>query len=345
MKKSYYAIIIIILAVSSLIFIYNLRKDAHPVRKVDEKPVSIAVEFTSHSACAHVAINKKWYESEGLKLKSYNSYVTGMALASALNRGEIDAAYVCLIPAINARANAKTPIKIVSGVHKYGYGLVVNSEKVKCVKDLEKPDINIACSREGSPTDILLNKMIEKFHLDRDKILKKVRRMNPPKQFIALRAGRIDAAFVCEQYPSMAEKYGFKTLLNARDIWHDMQGSVLVVREDLIKNHPDIVGKLVIVTKKSTKWLNENTGDASKIVAYELSIAGRDVFPIKSSSFVKKLDISPDVMEKSLSEKLVNSTDIEYDQVQKTIDYMAKLGYIKQSFRAEEIICPDYLKK
>jgi len=370
MKKSFFTVIIIILIISSLIFINSRLKDAHSVKNNNKNPpkntrssslqawekphstkdpykksIAIAVEFTSHSSCAHIALNKKWYAREGLKLKSYNSYVTGMALASALNRGEIDAAYICLVPAINARANAKIPIKIVSGVHKYGYGLVVDPEKIKSVKDLEKPGIRIACSREGSPTDILLNKMIEKYQLDRDKILRKVRRMNPPRQLIALRTGGIDAAFMCEQYPTMAEKSGFKTLLSAKDIWHGMHGSVLVVTEDLINNHPHIVEKLVKVTDNSTKWMNENIGDASGIVASELSICGGEIFPVKSTGILKNLDISADIMKRSLKEKLVNTTDIDSRQIQETIDYMTKLGYIKKSFRAEEIICPHYMKK
>ena len=63
----------------------------------------MAVEFVDHAACAHIAKNKGWFEEEGIKLKFYDSYITGMALAAALSRGDIDIAYICLIPAINAR--------------------------------------------------------------------------------------------------------------------------------------------------------------------------------------------------------------------------------------------------
>ena len=91
-----------------------------------QKPIRIAVEFTTHSACAHIANQMGWYEEEGLNITSYESYIPGMALAAALAKGDIDAAYICLIPAINARANAHLPIKIVAGIHKYGYGFVVN---------------------------------------------------------------------------------------------------------------------------------------------------------------------------------------------------------------------------
>ena len=66
-----------------------------------------------------------------------------MALAAALGR-EIQVAYLS-IPAINAYANAKVPIKIVTGTHKYGYGLVVDSNKIKCVRT----------RKEGIQVDVL----------------------------------------------------------------------------------------------------------------------------------------------------------------------------------------------
>lgn len=53
-----------------------------------------------------------WLCREGLELSSYESYVTGMALASALARGDIQVAYIRLVPAINAYANARVPIKV-----------------------------------------------------------------------------------------------------------------------------------------------------------------------------------------------------------------------------------------
>src|SRR5665648_1043621 len=124
-------------------------------------PIGMAVEFMDHAACAYISQDKGWFEEEGLNLTAYESYVTGMALASALARGDIQVAYMCLIPAINVYANARVPIKIITGTHKYGYGLVVNPDKIKSIKDLEGPDIRIGCVREGGAVDVLLHKTID----------------------------------------------------------------------------------------------------------------------------------------------------------------------------------------
>jgi len=302
------------------------------------KPIRIAVEFTTHSACAHIANQKGWYKEEGLTISSYENFITGMALAVALARGDIDAAYICLIPAINAKANARVPIKIVAGIHKYGYGFVVNPDKVKTIEDLKKKGIRIGCSREGGPLDSLLHKMIEKYHLDKKQILKKVRRMNPPKLLLALKTGQLDAAFICEQFPTMAEELGFKVFLTAQDLWPNMQGSVLVVREELIKEYPDIVKKLVKVTERATQFINSHPEEAAEIVAGELQIAGKKIFPVKAIDVVSKLVITPRQILKSLTVRLVNTTDIDPKQIQKAIDTCVELEYIKEPFKAENFI-------
>lgn len=305
----------------------------------EETPVGIgmAVEFTNHAACAYISQDKGWFEEEGLNLTTYESYVTGMALASALARGDIQVAYICLVPAINVYANAKVPIKIVAGTHKYGYGLVVNPDKIKSVKDLERSDIRLGCVREGGAVDVLLHRIIDKYNLNKEKILNRIQRMNPPKQVLAIKMGQLDAACLPEQWATMAEESGFKMLLTSKEVWPEMQGSVLVVKEDLIRDHPEIVSKLIKVSQKATNWLNQHPQQAAEIIARQLQIARGSLFPIDTAEEVGKLDITPEVLFRSM-ERLEFSTNIELKIVQETIDYLVELGYIKSSFKAENIL-------
>ena len=301
-------------------------------------PIGMAVEFVDHAACAHIAKSKGWFEEKGIKLKFYDSYITGMALASALSRGDIDIAYICLIPAINAFANAKVPLRVIAGTHKYGYGLLVDPEKVRTVKDLARSDIRLGCSREGSPLDALMHKMIKQYNLDKEKILNQVRRMPPPKVLLALKMGQLDAGFCCEQFPTMGEKMGFKVLLTAQDLWPDMQGSVVIAREELIREHPEIAARIVKITQRATQYIHENPEEAARIVANELQAAGKKVLPLRVGKIAAELNITPDVIEKSLMTRMICSTDIDPRQVQLTIDYLHKLGYIKRPFNAEDIL-------
>ena len=338
--RKYVALFLVISVcfVSSTAFAQKKSEEAPVLDGTKTKPIRIAVEFTTHSACAHIANQKGWYKEEGLTVSSYENFITGMALAVALAKGDIDAAYICLIPAINAKANAKVPIKIVAGIHKYGYGFVINSDKVKTIHDLKKEGIRIGCTREGSPLDALLHKMIQKYDLDKKQILNKIRRMNPPKLLLALKTGQLDAAFICEQFPTMAEELGFKVFLTAEDLWPNMQGSVLVVREELIKEYPEIVKKLVKVTERATQFINSHSEEAAEIVAGGLQVAGKKIFPVKAIDVASKLVITPTPILKSLMVRLVNTIDINPKEIQKAIDACVELEYIKESFNAGDFI-------
>ncbi|MCJ7656077.1 MAG: ABC transporter substrate-binding protein [Dehalococcoidia bacterium] len=309
----------------------------------EEAPIGMAVEFTDHAACAYISQDKGWFEEEGLKLTAYENYATGMALAAALARGDIQVAYICLVPAINAYANAGVPIMVVAGTHKYGYGLVVNPEKIKTVEDLEKPDIRIGCVQVGGAVDVVLRKTIDKYGLDEDKVLNHVQRMNPPKQVLAIETGQLDAAFLPEHWATMAEELGFKMLLTSQDVWPGMQGSVLVVKDDLINSHPEVVRKLVEVSKRASEWANQHPQEAAEVMARQLQAAGGEVFPAEVAEVAAKLEITPEVLLRSMG-RLEYTTDIDPEVVQETIDYLVELGYIKTSFSAEDILDLRYLK-
>jgi NitT/TauT family transport system substrate-binding protein len=311
--------------------------------KQEETPLGMAVEFTDHAACAYISLDKGWFEEEGLSLTTYESYETGMALAAALARGDIQVAYMCLVPAIDVFANAKVAIKIIAGTHKYGYGLVVNPDKVKTIQDLEKPDIRLGCVREGGAVDVLLHKVIDKYNLKEEKIISNIRRMSPPKQILAIQSGHLDAAFLPEQWSTMAEEFGFRMLLMSQEVWPGMQGSILVVKEELIKNHPDLVKKLVRVSKRASNWANQYREEAAEVVARQLQKAGGSLFPVEDADLVSKIEITAEVLLKSMS-RLEYTTDIDPVVVQEAIDYVAQLGYIKSSFKAGDILDLSFIK-
>jgi NitT/TauT family transport system substrate-binding protein len=305
--------------------------------QAEDKPIGVAVEFNDHAACAYIAQDKGYFEEAGLNLSSYESYVTGVALASALAQGDIQAAYICLVPAINAYANAGIPIKIVAGTHKYGYGLAVNPDIIKSVEDIEKPSVRLGCVRSGAAADVFLQKTIDKYGLDRDVITGNLQQMDPTKQLLAVKTDRLDAVIVPEHWASMVENYGFEMLLTAKDIWPGMQGSVLIVKEELLNDYPETVRKLVEVSQKSTDFTINNPDEAAEIIARQLRSTGNEIFPVEAAETAKEFDITADVMLRSM-ERLEYTTDIDPAVIQDTIDYVYSMGYIKSSFSAEEIL-------
>jgi NitT/TauT family transport system substrate-binding protein len=310
----------------------------------NEVSIGMAVEFMDHAASAYICQDKGWFAEEDIELSSYESYVTGMALASALARGDVQVAYICLVPAINIYANAKIPIKIIAGTHKYGYGLVVNLKKVEKVQDLEKTNIRIGCVREGGAVDVLLHKTIDKYSLDEKKLVSNIQRMNPPKQILAIQMGKLDAAFLPEQWATLAEKFGFKMLLKSQDIWPEMQGSVLIVKEDLIKTSPEVVKKIFMVNERATHWINQNMFEAAEIVNDQLQKTESNLYPKKTLDIDGKFMLNHALLLRSMK-NLDYTININQKIIQETIDYMKQLGYIKNSFDANDILDLRFLNE
>ena len=306
----------------------------------------MAVEFNDHAAAAYIARDKEWFEKEGVHLSTCESYVTGMALSAGLARGDIQVAYTCLAPAINAYANAKVRIKVVAGTHRYGYGLVVNPGKIEKVKDLENPGIRIGCVREGGSVDLLLHRIIDQYGLDPHKVLPQVQRMNPPKQLLAVKMGRLDAAFLPEQWATMTEDFGFRMLLTAQDVWPGMQGSVLVVKEELIGANPETVRRLVDVTQRATDWVNHYPDEAATVMLRQLSFTQGESLRGKTGGMlrrIREIEMTPKVFFRSMA-RIEYTTDINPNMVQEIIDYMAGLGYIKGRFEANDILDLSFLR-
>jgi len=164
-----------------------------------------------------------------------------------------------------------------------------------------------------------------------------IQRMNPQKMALAAKMGQIDAAFMPEHWATMTEEFGFKMLLMSQDIWPDMQGSVLVVKADLLNDHPEIVEKLVNVTRKATNWINEEPQDSAEAMSRQLNAVSGNLFPVEIADVVAKLEITPEVVLRSMN-RLEYTTDIDVEEVQATIDYVVGLGYIKSSFSASDIL-------
>ncbi len=161
--------------------------------------------------------------------------------------------------------------------------------------------------------------------------------MPPSKVFLGIKMGKLDAGFCCEQFPTMGEALGFKVLLTARDLWPDMQGSVLIVKEDLIRDHPEIVNKLVEVTERGIQYIHQHPGEAARIAAHELTITGVKGFPISMEKNAANLNITPYVLLRSLTTRMKFTTHIDPMEVQRCINYSADLGYIKR-FNAEDML-------
>ena len=303
--------VIVFIGVLLLSTLYYFTYILHAVENI-----GMAVEFNDHAAAAWVALEKKWFRDVGLNVTSLATFRTGLQLAAAITRGDIDVAWACLGPIIMAYARG-VPLKIVCMAHLHGYALVAKPE-YESVEDLNGKVI--ACPGPGSPCWLLLRMVMEKYNIEAV-----VRKMSPHTALNALLSGQIDAAALPEHYVTLAKLKGMRVLVRSQSIWPTMPGSVLVVKEEFLKRNPKAVKKLVEVTVRALNYINKHFEDSARIVA-------------------KKLNIPYEAALESMR-YLDYTYEIDLNEVQKYINLLVKYGAIDKPFNASDIVDTRFLKE
>lgn len=330
MKKS-----LIFLLIFLITFTFSGCKNSSS--SVISSPIKAAVEYTDHAASFYCAQGNKLFEQNNINFASINLYASGVKIAAAFAQEGFDVGYMCLVPAIYTYANGGIPIKIIAGTHKNGYGLVVNTEKIKNIKDLENENIVIANGPKGTVTDFMQMLLIEKENLNQDKILSHTIRMNAAQQIMALQNRQVDAVFLPEHFATLAASSpGMKLLLTSQDVWPNMPGSVIVVSENFFQEHPEKVALIREINRQSIDFINNHPEKAAQVVSEALNInEGNIKQEMKNTS--PSLKVTPQIIKASLA-NIKCTPEITEEEVQKIIDKMCELGYIEKSFPASQIL-------
>ncbi len=278
--------------------------------------VRFAVELNDHSSAFWVALDKGWFEEEGVHL-DYKVFSTGLELAVALTKGDVDVALACVGPLLLAK-NRGVPLKLVAMMHNHGYAIVVNPDKVRDVSDLNGK--SVSASGPGSPTWVLLMLVKDKYNLTMN-----IHRMPPFMATTALLTGKIDAASIPEHYATLAESMGAKVLLRSQDIWPTMPGSGVATTEDFLRNHRDLVVKIVKVLARAIDYIKEHPDEAAKIVA-------------------KHLASDVGVLKKSMS-NLEYTIKINVDEIQRYINYLVEYNILEKNMSALDFVDTSILRE
>jgi NitT/TauT family transport system substrate-binding protein len=175
-------------------------------------------------------------------------------IKEALLSDKMQAGFMVAPMAIALRSQG-APIRIVYLGHRYGSAVVVRKDgPVKHFSDLKNR--TIAIPSRFSDERLIVFRAMKAFGMKPGDI--KMLEMAPADVAGALAARAIDAFSMGEPYPSQAEMAGFgRVLFHAREHWPDYMSCVLVVRQDLIDNHPDAVQVLVDGIARSGMWLDK----------------------------------------------------------------------------------------
>ena len=185
-------------------------------------------------------------------------------IVESLKAKRLQAAFLTVPLAMKLREQGAL-IKIACLGHRDGSQLVVRKEDpAKDLRDLRGK--TIAIPNPYSNENFFINQMMRDQGVKPEEI--KFISMAPPDMPAALATKSIDAFIVAEPYCAKAELEGYgRVLYYAKDIWPNYISCCLVVHEDLIRDHPEVVRDLVRGINESGEWTEEHREDAAKLVA------------------------------------------------------------------------------
>nr|WP_240666071.1 ABC transporter substrate-binding protein [Agromyces sp. LHK192] len=190
----------------------------------------------------------------------------GPAAIEALSAGAIDATYIGPNPSINTFIQSGgESANIVAGAATGGAALVVR-EGIESVDDLE--GTTIATPQLGNTQDVALRSWLADEGYETDVQGGGDVQITPIENAQTLtlfQQGQIDGAWLPEPWVSrLVEEAGASVLVDEADLWEDgaFPTTVLLVRQDFLKEHPETVEALLQGHIAAVEWIEENADEA-----------------------------------------------------------------------------------
>jgi NitT/TauT family transport system substrate-binding protein len=185
-------------------------------------------------------------------------------VVESLKARKVDATFI-LAPLAMVLREQGVPIHIVYLGHRDGSTVIVPKRSTaRSLRDLKGK--TFARPSKFSNQYLVITKLMEDEGMQPEDL--RFVDMAPPDMPSALAAGAIDAYFVGEPYAAKAELAGTgRVLYHAKDIWPRFISCVLVVRDELIAEHPEVVRDLVRGIAESGEWAEHNRLAAAGLVS------------------------------------------------------------------------------
>ena len=258
-----------------------------------------------HQLAVFVAMDKGFFEDEGLAVSVTGVFKAGPELMSAFAAGELDVGYAGLAPTVTAAANAATKIRVLAQVNREGSALVVRREATwKGIEEMAGR--TIAVPGLSTMQDFLLRRAIDAAGLDPMGL--KILVIKPPEMAAALGRGDVDGFVAWEPFVAQALETGVgRVLIPSGRIAPGHPCCVLVARRTLVEAHPATAAALVSAHERATTFIRDNPREA---ILAAVAFTGLDQGTVKRAM-----------------ENIVFDTGLPRESVRTYVTFLNRLGY------------------
>ncbi len=200
----------------------------------------ITVGLTSLSPSAmpiYVAKEKGFFEAEGLEVQ-IPVFRSGTENTQAVVAGEVQIAFGSITEVFNLK-KAKLDGRYFWGISNFMPFRLYAHPSIKSAQDLKGK--KLAISNFGAQSDYLTQFTLRHFGVEPIKEAAILPIGSTPARYAALKSGRVDATIMWFPQTLIAEKDGFKMLVDLNDLIPDWGYLGYYARSDYLKNHRETV--------------------------------------------------------------------------------------------------------
>ncbi len=218
------------------------------------------VPITCHLLLPVAMDRDAWFpgQVEAIKYSSWPDMI------ESIKGGELDAAFI-LAPIALSLMDQDVPVRIALLGHRNGTALVV-SEKEGIVGVNGLKGKTIAIPIRFSTQNLALQQYLAGNSISMSQI--NLVELPPPDMPSALASGAIDAYIVGEPYAAQAEMAGTGVIMHRiQDLWPDFISSLLIVREDILKEKKKTMDQIIRTLYHQGRWIEAHRAEAARMGA------------------------------------------------------------------------------
>lgn len=254
---------------------------------------------------------------DGVKIET-QIFNAGPSAIEALFANQIDVSYVGPNPAINGYIKSDgEALRIIAGAASGGAVFVIrNDAEINSVEDFAGK--KFASPQLGNTQDVALRAYLLSNGYKTTESggnVEVIPAKNPDILTLMLKK-EIDGAWVPEPWGAkIIKETNSRIFLDERDLWSEGKfvTAHIIASTKYLKNHPDVIKKLLVAHVEQTQWINQNKEESFRVFNTELEkITGKTIPADEFQEAFSRMEITYDPMKESLFKSANDAFDIGF---------------------------------
>lgn len=267
MKRIRSAYVLVFLAALALLSPAILGAQSGPLTK----PIRMGYLPGLYQHIGFVAMEKKFFEAEGLTAAEYRLFNTGPQLAEALAARAVDVGLgMGAVPGLAAKGNG-VPLVLLATTNWGNEAIMLRAdlaEKVSVKNPASIKGLRIAFPARSTQPDFIVRLWVERLGLDPNRDVRWMQIQPGTSQEAALTRKDIDIVATWEPNPAILKKRGLAVILETGEglIPHHDNNTVVVMKDWLAANRDQAIA-VVRALERARRFASENPEEFYQITA------------------------------------------------------------------------------